>query len=268
MIEHLKTIRDNSFDLSVTSPPYNKRITTRGWLVRDVKYSHSDDAMPEEDYQRWQIEFLNEMYRVMKPGASLFYNHKLRWLDGKLHHPFTWISSTEWNIRQEIIWDRGIAANMRGWRFWQLDERIYWLYKPQKDGDVGKELLSKHAKMSSIWRFPPEPRKENHPAPFPLELPVRIISSMELPEGALVFDPFSGTGTSLVAAKLLGYSYYGIDISPDYVDYTRKRLRRSTQEAQQCKQEVAKHFVKKPFKRRKEEGQTKWPYRDLSEDAK
>lgn len=68
---------------------------------------------------------LNELYRITKPGGSFFYNHKIRWEKGLLLHPMDWLRKTNWIIRQEIIWDRMIAANIRGWRFWQVDERIY-----------------------------------------------------------------------------------------------------------------------------------------------
>ena len=109
--------------------------------------------MPEQDYQTWQINVLNELHRVTKFGGSVFYNHKLRWVDGEMFHPYEWLSKTNWRIKQEIIWDRTLAANVRGWRFWQIDERIYWLYKPKGNHLVGQELESRHAKMSSIWRI-------------------------------------------------------------------------------------------------------------------
>ena len=86
--------------------------------------------MPENDYQAQQIQILNELYRTIKLGGSFFYNHKIRWERGELLHPMSWLSQTDWTIRQEIVWDRGLAANIRGWRFWQVEERIYWLYKP------------------------------------------------------------------------------------------------------------------------------------------
>lgn len=150
-MELLCDLPDNSIDITVTSPPYNKRRNTYGWLVQTNRYSHYDDAIPELEYQRQQVEVINEIYRVTKPGGSLFYNHKIRWLDGQLIHPIYWLSHTKWTLRQEIVWDRALAANVRGWRFWQIDERIYWLYKPEGENHVGQELASRHAKMSSIW---------------------------------------------------------------------------------------------------------------------
>lgn len=249
-IEVLKQLPTESVDLGITSPPYNKGEKNKGWLVKNVKYNSANDCLKEEDYQQNQIEVLNELFRIIKPGGSFFYNHKTRWDKGVMLHPIMWLQKTSWTIRQEIIWDRMIAANIRGWRFWQVDERIYWLYKPINNNKIGKELLSKHALLTSIWRFPPE-RNNPHPAPFPLELPSRIIYSLMNEDKGVVIDPYCGSGTTLVAAKLLGKDYIGIDISVDYIAFAEKRLENCQQESNKVKNELQKHFVEKTFKERK-----------------
>lgn len=263
VLEHLSTFPDDCIDLTITSPPYNKNKKKggHGWLVLNNGYSHYRDAMPEEEYQEWQVEVLNEIYRITKPGGSLFYNHKIRWEKGQMHHPFSWVARSQWVVRQEIVWDRIIAANLRGWRFWQVDERIYWLYKPIGKHLVGEELQSRHAKMSSIWRIQPAARRPEHPAPFPLALPTRIIYSLFDEEtGKVILDPFCGLGTTLVAAKILGHHYIGIDISPEYATYCRRRLASCEEEVQEVLEEKANHFVKDPFQARKERGTVSWPY--------
>ena len=78
ILKVLKEIPDNSFDLGVTSPPYNKQKNRKGVLVKDIKYSDITDNINESEYQIEQIEILNELYRVVKPGGSFFYNHHLR----------------------------------------------------------------------------------------------------------------------------------------------------------------------------------------------
>ena len=251
---------DNCIDVTVTSPPYNKQENTFGWLVRTDRYSHYQDRQPESAYQAWQVDVLDELYRVTKPGGSLFYNHKTRWVDGKMIHPLEWILRSSWNLRQEIIWDRSLAANVRGWRFWQVDERIYWLYKPINNHLVGQELESCHAKMGSIWRMKPVSRTENHPAPFPLELPLRAIYSMPGVGRKVILDPFCGTGTTLVAAKLLEHDYIGVDIAPDYVAFSRERLENCEAERERAEVEKRKHVVKDPFRNRKERGTVRWPF--------
>ncbi len=254
-LEVLKRLPDDCVDVGVTSPPYNKRENKKGWLVDKVVYDGATDDVPEDEYQDSQVAVLDELYRVTKPGGSFFYNHKLRWERGILLHPMDWLRRTKWVIRQEIIWDRMIAANIRGWRFWQVEERIYWLYKPVGSNLIGEELKPRHALLTSIWRFPPE-KGNPHPAPFPLALPVRVIFSiLDEKKDCVVIDPYCGSGTTLVAAKILEHHFIGIDISPDYVAFARKRLENYRKEIPAAKEEMAKHVVRKTFKERKERGE-------------
>ncbi|MBI4994350.1 site-specific DNA-methyltransferase [Candidatus Peregrinibacteria bacterium] len=246
-LQVLKTIDSNIVDVGVTSPPYNKKEKNKGWLVKNVLYNAASDKKDESAYQEEQVAVLNEIYRITKPGGSFFYNHKTRWERGEISHPFSWLTKTKWTLRQEIIWDRMIAANIRGWRFWQVEERIYWLYKPINGNKIGIELSSKHALLTSIWRFSPE-RGNDHPAPFPLVLPARIIISILDGKNGLVLDPYSGSGTTLLAAKMLGCDYVGIDISAQYNKMAEKRLEKMNNEEIKILEELQRHTVTKTFK--------------------
>lgn len=254
----LRKLPDAVVDVGVTSPPYNKKEKNKGWLVNSVHYDSYKDVLPESDYQAKQVKVLDEIYRVTKDGGAFFYNHKLRWEKGKLLHPLNWLAKTKWHIRQEIIWDRKIAANIRGWRFWQVEERIYWLEKedPQKPAtkSIGRELGSRHAQLSSIWRFPPE-RDNPHPAPFPIALPTRAIFSILDGKPGLVLDPYVGSGTSLLAAHLLGCSSLGIEISAKYAAQASKRLTApSKKDIASFHAECARHKIAKTFAQRKKSG--------------
>ena len=253
-LDILKTLDNDIVDVGITSPPYNKMEKQKGWLVKNVIYDNYKDVKSEEEYQQEQIEVLNEIFRITKEGGSFFYNHKTRWDKGKMLHPMEWLLKTKWCVKQEIIWDRMIAANIRGWRFWQVDERIYWLYKPTDNNKIGEELQSKHAQLSSIWRFSPE-RDNPHPAPFPITLPARIITSILNENDGLVLDPYSGSGTTLVAAKLLNKKYIGIDISEEYIAFAENRLENCENERIKTNEELAKHKIEKTFKDRKEKGE-------------
>lgn len=268
----LRTLDTDLIDLTVTSPPYNKKETNKGWFAKNIQYDTYKDTLPEDKYQENQIEVLNEIFRITKPGGSLFYNHKLRWDKGRMIHPMEWLVKSNWNVRQEIIWDRMTASNIRGWRFWQVEERIYWLYKPKPISGmlsekgtsdlIGEELQSKHALLTSIWRFPPERNSGTsdirHPAPFPIVLPARIISSVLNEQPGLVLDPYAGSGTSLLAAKLLGKNYIGIDVSKEYVRQSKKRLKQPSEtDVKSVENELSKHTVVKTFKQRKLDGEWK-----------
>jgi len=182
-------------------------------------------------------------------------------------HPMEWLLRTQWNVRQEIIWDRNIAANIRGWRFWQVEERIYWLQKPIGRNLIGKELGSKHALLTSIWRFLPE-KNNSHPAPFPLQLPTRCIYSiLDNEKDRVVIDPYSGSGTTLLSARLLGHQYIGIEISKEYIEQAKERLSNSEEERKIFEEEVARHFVKESFSARKEKGKHCGKYRNVEEES-
>jgi site-specific DNA-methyltransferase (adenine-specific) len=237
----LKSLPDNLIDLGITSPPYNKQ-QKGGPIVKSVVYDEFDDILPEDVYQSQQIEILNELWRITKPGGSFFYNHRCRWEEGNMIHPIEWLDKCSWNVKQEIIWNRSITGNLRGWRFWQIDERVYWLYKPD-DNKIGKELKSKHARMSSIWNIMPE-NNNPHPAPFPLDLPTRIIYSLfDDDKEKLVMDPYMGSGTVGVACKLFGCNYLGIDISKTYIDMANERINNYENFRERYNKEIEKHII-------------------------
>ncbi len=254
-LEILRTLPDDLLDVTVTSPPYNKGERDKGWLVDRVVYDVATDRKDEEAYQEEQIAVLNEIYRVTRPGGSFFYNHKIRWSRGRLIHPYEWVSRSRWILRQEIIWYRKIAANLRGWRFWQVDERIYWLCKPRFPGDaIGAELGSRHALLTSVWEIRPE-RDPRHPNPFPIELPVRCIYSVLDDRKGIVLDPYAGIGTTLVAAQLLGHDFLGIDISETYAAIAKERIESAERERARVLAELEFHKVRKTFQERKALGE-------------
>lgn len=84
-LEKLKLIEDNSIDCIVTSPPYNKgckagdakKYKNKIWNP-SISYDVYSDDMPEEEYEKWQIEVMNELWRTLKLSGSVFYNHKIR----------------------------------------------------------------------------------------------------------------------------------------------------------------------------------------------
>ena len=253
-LTELRKLPEDTFDVGVTSPPYNKGERHKGWLVKNVVYEGVRDIKDEKKYQDEQVEVLNELFRVTKPGGSFFYNHKIRWERGRMIHPYSWVSRSRWVVRQEIIWNRRIAANIRGWRFWQVEERIYWLFKPKGDDLIGPELASRHALLTSVWEMRPE-TDNPHPAPFPIELPIRCIYSVLDGGYGAVIDPYAGSGTTLVAAELMGLPWLGIEISPEYIEMAEERLANAEDERPCAEAEIALHRVTKTFRQRKENGE-------------
>jgi len=230
-IDFVQNMYGIKVDLTITSPPYNKcesaRLESIGNRKIDIEYENENgddfqDCMDEDLYQYLQIKLLNLIYDITAPNGALFYNHRVRYKNGKLIHPISWLSRTKWNIYQEIIWDKNIILNPDKIRFYHVDERIYWLQKGKFEGELSKEA----AGWKTIWRIServPDFARE-HPAPFRPSIPRRIIQAFLGDKPGLVFDPYCGVGTTLIEAKRLGKKYLGCDISEKYVKIAREQL--------------------------------------------
>lgn len=222
-LEILPLMNEKSIDIVVTSPPYNKMEgKNAGKLVEAVVYDSFCDNMSESEYEENQINVLQELHRVLKDDGSVFYNHKNRYFNERMVSPLEWLLQTDFEIRQEIIWNRKIAGNIRGWRFWQVDERIYWL---QKKGANRIELTPQIASLSSVWEIPPQRKSEtNHPCSFPIELAQRCLSVCDKKD-SIVLDPYMGSGTTAIAAKRKGFHFIGCELSEKYIEIANNRIK-------------------------------------------
>ncbi len=119
--------------------------------------------------------------------------------------------------------------------------------------------------MSSIWSFPPE-RDNPHPAPYPLVLPLRIILSVLDEERGLVLDPYMGSGTTAVAAKLLGSDYVGIDISEKYIKEAEDRIDKFESERSILHTEKELHTITTTYRDRKRTKEIKQQAKKLQFD--
>ena len=135
-LETLKRMEDNSIDLVVTSPPYNKgwygdwkADKNSAWSVGGIKYDTYEDAMPPEKYEKWQREIISECMRVLKPSGSLYYNHKDIIFKGLIVHP-KWVY--DYNVREVILWDRGGSPQISNQFFMPVTEYIWWIVKDPK----------------------------------------------------------------------------------------------------------------------------------------
>ncbi len=224
-LEVLQELPSESVDVVITSPPYNKHYAG-GKLVKRINYEIHNDNMPEEEYEKWQLQVLGELYRVLKSDGHVFYNHKVRYYKKQIYHPMSFLTKSPFIIWQEIVWDRMIAGNIRGWRLYETDERIYWLVKQPPP-----ELPLYIASWKSVWAIRPAENKTEHPAPFTPEIVKRLLTISEalIPRRPLtILDPFAGICTVGVLAKESDHNYICIDINPKYIEIGRKNIDRTT----------------------------------------
>lgn len=221
----LETIPDNSIDCIVTSPPYNKSFFLRQkksnqvWGGFDIKYSSYSDDMPLDEYEEWMINIINLCMKKLKSKGSMFFNHKPIRYKNKVYFPLNFIQQSDANVYQEIIWNRKNSPNIRNDVLVPCTERIYWLCKSKPF--VYRKQLDKQF-ISEVWSFNPSPNKL-HPAPFPVELPYNCIS-LTTQENEVILDPFMGSGTTGVAAKMLNRKFIGIEFAEDYFNLAKKSI--------------------------------------------
>jgi DNA modification methylase len=180
--------------------------------------------MPEADYQDWQRRFLELLHGIVRDGASVFYNHKIRHSKLEAISPMLWLPGP-FKFRQEIIWKRpgSVAQNAR--MFIPCTERIYWLYK----GDNFTFNNRPETKgLSDVWEIAPV--KNTHPAPFPPELPRRCIEACSR-RGDVVYDPFAGSGSTIIAAEIMNRNCLAMEIDPSFCDQAIIRWQRETKQA-------------------------------------
>ena len=232
-LETMAKMPDNFIDLIITSPPYNKagyegfirKVHSKDvWKSRNIEYNEDAerDFMVESEYQEQQIKVLNEMQRVLKTDGSIFYNHKVRVAQHKASHPIEWILKTNLTFRQQIIWDRKSSPAIAPIRYVPTTELIFWLTKTPCQPNF--ERINKPLFFGEVWQFSAKPNPL-HPAPFPEELPINILSCIkDIKKDFVVYDPYSGTGTTLKVAVSFGINYIGSEILPEYCEIAEKRI--------------------------------------------
>lgn len=228
--ENMRLIPDNSVHLMVTSPPYN------------VTKEYDENLSLEEYLQLLKNVFL-ETYRVLVYGGRACIN--VANLGRKPYIPLSdFISHIMLEIgflmRGEIIWFKGAGAGVSmAWGSWMSasnpvlrDTHEYILVfskgsfsrkKPNnKENTISRDQFMEYTK--SVWEMNPESAKKiGHPAPFPIDLPYRLIQLYTF-KGDIVLDPFIGSGSTAIAATKSSRIYVGYDIDPDYIKLAEKRI--------------------------------------------
>jgi modification methylase len=170
--------------------------------------------MPHQEYVEWQRNCLVELMRVLKDTGAIFYNHKWRVQNGLMQDRSDILY--KFPVRQIIIWKRKGGINFSDTFFLPTYEVIYMIAKPKF------KLVKGANRYGDVWEFGQD-LNNIHPAPFPIELVERIISSTN---AQIILDPFMGSGTTAVAAKRLGRDYIGIELSEKYCKMATDRLKK------------------------------------------
>ena len=228
--EYMSEIPDNSIHLMVTSPPYNVG-------------KEYDEDMTILEYLAWLERVWTEVFRLLVPGGRACIN--IANLGRKPYIPLhVWITESMLRLgflmRGEIIWNKAASASpSTAWGSWKsaanptlrdVHEYILVFSKSafkrqnpqQRESTISNEEFLEFTK--SVWTFPAEPaRKIGHPAPFPVELPYRLIQLYSF-KNDVVLDPFMGSGQTAIAALKASRHYIGYELNPEYVNLANARI--------------------------------------------
>lgn len=230
--DNMEELPDNSVHLMVTSPPYNVG-------------KEYDENLSLQEYRQFLTTVWKEVYRVLVSGGRACVN--IANLGRKPYiplHAFIIEDMLELGflMRGEIIWNKASSSSpSTAWGSWlsaanptlrDIHEYILVFSKGSFNRKALSGKISTITKANfleltkSVWTFPAESaRKVGHPAPFPVELPYRLIQLYTFEE-EIILDPFMGSGQAAIAAIKANRHFSGYDISEEYVKLAEGRIRK------------------------------------------
>jgi site-specific DNA-methyltransferase (adenine-specific) len=229
---HLGFLADLSVDLTITSPPYNL----------DVSYNGYRDDVPYQAYLAWVETWAGSLYRVSTVGGRACINIPLDTNKGGKRAVYAdyvgAFTRAGWEYQTTIVWNEQNISRRTAWGSWRKPsapfvtapvEMIPVFFKQTwRRPDEGRtwEIDAKDFMEWSLghWTFAgANPRTAGHPAPFPEELPWRLILLYSYKED-VVLDPFLGSGTTCIAARKLGRRSIGVEMDRSYCELARTAI--------------------------------------------
>ncbi len=249
--QNMTELADASINLMITSPPYfNTKMYAKEPIESDLGNVHDLEDWFDEIGKVWA-----EVYRVLQPGRKAFINiMNLPVRTSKGFKTLNLVGKTievceelGFILKRDIIWQKtnsvrahfgtypypgGILLNYAHEFILEFEKPAPKNYNKYSHVTKSQKELSKldkefwlSLKKSDVWLMKPEGSgdRRNHVAPFPYELPYRIIKAYSY-VGETILDPFLGWGAALVAARDLGRDGVGYEINPEIADEALKRL--------------------------------------------
>lgn len=225
----------DSFDLIITSPPYNV----------GIKYNSNEDSSDYKEYLEFSKKWIENCYFWAKDRARFCLNIPLDKNKGgqqSVGADLTAIAKQiGWKYHSTIIWNEGNISRRTAWGSWLSASAPYviapvelilvlykgnWKKKHKGESDISKEEFMTWT--NGLWSFNGESKKRiGHPAPFPRELPKRCIKLFSY-VGEVVFDSFCGSGTTLLEADSNYRIGVGLEIDKQYCELIKKRLQKNS----------------------------------------
>lgn len=236
-LETLKKIPDNAIDLVITSPPYNMNLRIRQGkycsrqIVKEfsTKYEGFNDNLPLEDYYAFHLNVLKELIRVSK---TVFYNIQI--VTGSKRAFFKIIGELNENLKEIIVWDKGHAQPAMANAVLNRQSELILVFEKNGISRQFENAEFERGTLNDLWLIKPKKDKKlkemkKHSATFPEELVERILINFSK-ENDLIYDPFTGTGTTGIVCKKMKRNFIGSELISEYANLANKRIEETKNE--------------------------------------
>lgn len=230
-VDLMKIMPPNSVDMVFADPPY--RLSTGGVTVRSGRLAPVDKGAWDRSMgfgadHRFNVRWLEEARRILKPDGTI-------WVTGTHHIIFSLgfaLQSMRFKLINQITWHKpDPPPNALHTAFTHAHETLLWASKGKGARHTfNYDLINSQdpgSQVSSVWRIPAVPGREKLQGHHPTQKPLRLLRRAILAssgEGELIFDPFSGSGTTGVAAKELDRFFVGAEKERGYAELAERRI--------------------------------------------
>ena len=235
-MDYMKTLPDKTFDICITSPPYNMntRVNAKGvgYCSRQMdkgistKYKNYSDNLSMLDYEKFLTSTIRELVRV---SGTVFFN--IQQVTGNKPALYRAIGELSEYVKEVIIWDKCCSQPAIGEQ--TLNSLFEYIFvfggNPITRQFRGKANFSRGSEDNVFRIRPANTSTTDHKAGFPIKLPNKILK-LFASAGSRVFDPFLGTGTTAIAAHYFGCDFVGCEIDKYYYDAAVKRFNDETKQ--------------------------------------
>jgi len=213
-----KLMNGQKADLIFTSPPYNGNTNVNGNKLYE---NNTLDNKTEEEYLIFLDEIKNTFYTILKSKGiicwNIMYNNNSR--QSFIKNVNRFIESGLF-LTETIIWKKNAIPLSKG-----LSRAFEFIFIFQKD-ELDFSYQEKHSYNENVWEISnAKTQIENHKACFPVELPTRGIKLFTT-ENMILFEPFTGSGTTMVASHQLKRKCYGMELDPKYCQVIVDRMKK------------------------------------------
>ncbi len=231
-VELMRHMPTSCVDVIFADPPYRLSgggVTVKSGRIAPVDKGEWDRSRGFKADHKFNVRWLKAARRVLKPDGTL-------WVSGTHHIIFSIgfaLQSLDFKVINQIAWAKpDPPPNALHTAFTHAHETLLWASKGKGARHTfNYDLINSPnptAQVSSVWRIPAVPKVEKLYGYHPTQKPLRLLRRTLLAstrEGELVFDPFTGSGTTAVAAKELNRAFVGAELEEEFAKLAVRRIR-------------------------------------------